>query len=273
MQKIAVLLKALVCALACGSASAQEAAIDVDAATCLLKPKQVIQVSSPVFGVLASVLVDRADNVKTGQVVARLVATVEEAQVAIDQLRAKNTTQIEVAKVDLGWNQRMLERKLKLSEHGYTKKNDIDEYQTKIEQDKIAIRKAEDDRNLATLELTRSEAQLNLKIIKSPVDGVVTDINLRPGEYVYENTPIMTIAQIDPLNVDLVLPSSRYGDIKEGMKAKLKLQTPVDAIYTATVDAIDPVIDAASDTFRVRLVLPNPDYSIPAGIRCSALLF
>jgi len=273
MRKIAFLLKALVCVLACGSASAQEAAIDVGAATCLLKPKQVIQVSSAVFGVLASVLVDRADKVKSGQVVARLVATVEEAQVAIDQLRAKNTTQIEAAKVDLGWNQRSLERKLKLSEHGYTKKNDIDEYQTKVEQDKIAIRKAEDDKKLAALELSRSEAQLNLKIIRSPVDGVVTDLNLRPGEYIYENTPIMTIAQIDPLSVDLVLPSSRYGDIKEGMTAKLRLQTPVDASYTATVDAIDPVIDAASDTFRVRLVLPNPGYSIPAGIRCSALLF
>jgi multidrug efflux pump subunit AcrA (membrane-fusion protein) len=36
------------------------------------------------------------------------------------------------------------------------------------------------------------------------------------------------------------------------------------------VDAIDPVIDASSDTFRVRLVLPNPGNAIPAGVRCTA---
>jgi multidrug efflux pump subunit AcrA (membrane-fusion protein) len=32
---------------------------------------------------------------------------------------------------------------------------------------------------------------------------------------------------------------------------------------------IDPVIDAASETFGVRLILPNPNHTIPAGIRCS----
>jgi cobalt-zinc-cadmium efflux system membrane fusion protein len=32
------------------------------------------------------------------------------------------------------------------------------------------------------------------------------------------------------------------------------------------------VIDAASDTFRIRLLLPNPDNAIPAGIRCSVKL-
>jgi multidrug efflux pump subunit AcrA (membrane-fusion protein) len=37
----------------------------------------------------------------------------------------------------------------------------------------------------------------------------------------------------------------------------------------ATVDAVDPIIDAASDTFRIRLALPNPGNAIPAGIRCS----
>ena len=37
----------------------------------------------------------------------------------------------------------------------------------------------------------------------------------------------------------------------------------------ATVDVVDPVIDAASDTFRVRLLLPNPRNAIPAGVRCS----
>jgi membrane fusion protein (multidrug efflux system) len=274
MRKNAVLLTTLVCALACGSASAQEEAeLDADATTCLLKPKQVIEVGSPVFGVLARVLVDRADKVKRGQVVARLVATVEEAQVAIDQLRAKSTTEIEAAKADLVWNQRSLDRKTKLRENEYASVKDVDDYQTKVEQGYIAIRKAEDNQNLAALEVARSEAQLNLKIIKSPVDGVVTDVMLSPGEYIYESTPIMTIAQVDPLNVDLVLPSSRYGDIKQGMKAKLHLTKPVDAHYAARVDAIDPIIDAASDTFRVRLELPNPDYAIPAGVRCSASLF
>ena len=44
---------------------------------------------------------------------------------------------------------------------------------------------------------------------------------------------------------------------------------PVGGAYEARVVVIDPVIDAASSTFGVRLLLPNPDARIPAGLRCS----
>jgi len=36
------------------------------------------------------------------------------------------------------------------------------------------------------------------------------------------------------------------------------------------VTLVNPVVDSASDTFRVRLELPNPQYRIPAGVTCSA---
>jgi hypothetical protein len=39
-------------------------------------------------------------------------------------------------------------------------------------------------------------------------------------------------------------------------------------VQTATVTVVDRVVDAASDTFGVRLLLPNPDYRIPGGVRC-----
>ena len=39
---------------------------------------------------------------------------------------------------------------------------------------------------------------------------------------------------------------------------------------TATVRHVDRVLDAASNSFRVRLTLPNPHYRLPAGLRCKA---
>jgi len=101
---------------------------------------------------------------------------------------------------------------------------------------------------------------------------VITDIKLSPGEFIYETTPIMTIAQVDPLMVDLVVPADRYRAVKVGMIGEVHLNPPMDETLPARVDAIDPVIDAASDTFRVRLLLPNPGNAIPAGIRCSVAL-
>jgi RND family efflux transporter MFP subunit len=243
--------------------------VTADMSTCLLRPRYLVQLGSPVFGVLAAVFVDRTQSVKQGQVVAKLDTTVEETQLALDRFRATNTTQIEAIAVDMAWNQRELARRQQLVGNMFSKANDIDEYVTKVAQDRIALRKAEADLETAKHEVARSEAQLNLKIIKSPMDGVVTDVRLSPGEFIYEQTPIMTIAQVDPLMIDLVLSADRYHAVKIGMIGEVHLSQPVGASFPARVDAIDPVIDAASDTFRLRLLLPNPGNAIPAGIRCS----
>lgn len=249
---------------------AAESPFTADVTTCLVKPKQVIQLGSSVFGVLAKLMVDRADTVTQGQVVGKLDTSVEEAQLALDRYRATSTTQVEAAKADLVWNMRELARRQKLASNMWSKINDVDESATKVEQDKIAIHKAEDDLKIAELEAARSEAQYNLKLIRSPVNGVVSDIKLMPGEFIYETTPIMTVAQIDPLNVELVVPAERYRSVKSGMTVELRLLPPVDLTVHARVDVVDPLIDAASNTFRVRLALPNPGNVIPAGVRCTA---
>ena len=190
----------------------------------------------------------------------------------LDHFRAQNTTAVEAGKIDLAWNKRELERRQKLAGNMFSKANEIDEYVTKIEQDQVAIRKAEADLSVARFESARSDAQLQLKMLKSPINGVVTEMKLSPGEFIYEQTPIMTIAEIDPLTIDLVIPADRFRSVKVGMIGEVHLRPPVDSTYPARVDAIDPVIDAASDTFRIRLSLPNPGNAIPAGIRCSVKL-
>jgi multidrug efflux pump subunit AcrA (membrane-fusion protein) len=100
----------------------------------------------------------------------------------------------------------------------------------------------------------------------------VIDRRLSVGEYIYEQTSIMTIAQVDPLDVEVVLPLQSYGSIKVGSTAIVHPVAPVGGAHSAKADVVDPVIDAASDTFRVRLLLPNPGNAIPAGIRCSVTL-
>jgi membrane fusion protein, multidrug efflux system len=274
-ERVRTVVRCTILALAVAvspAAFAGDGGLKADVSTCLLKPRHVIQIGSPVFGLLAAVFVDRSEAVKQGQVLAKLDTTVEEAQLALDRYRSTNTTQIEAGKADMAWNQRELARRQQLAGNMFSKANDIDEYITKVEQDRIAIRRAEADLETAKMEADRSAAQLNLKILKSPVNGVVTDVKLSPGEFIYEQTPIMTVAQVDPLTVDLVVQADRYRAVKAGMIGEVHLDPPIDETYPARVDVIDPVIDAGSDTFRVRLLLPNPGNAIPAGIRCSVSL-
>lgn len=59
--------------------------------------------------------------------------------------------------------------------------------------------------------------------------------------------------------------------LKVGMRAKVIPEAPIGGQYTAEVKIVDKVIDAASGTFGVRLELPNPNYRLPAGLKCKVI--
>jgi RND family efflux transporter MFP subunit len=242
---------------------------DGTASTCIIKPHVTVQLGSAISGVLSDILVDRGDAVKRGQVVARLESSVEQATLALDQLRASNDSAIKVEEADKELNMREAERKKFLVDQKIANLNSLDELETKVREGELRVQQAQMDQKVAVLTAERSARSLELKQIRSPIDGVVIERKLSAGEYIYEQTSIMTIAQIDPLNVEQVLPLARYGSIAVGDVATVHPAPPVGGSYTAAAEVVDPVIDAASDTFGVRLSLPNPHHTIPAGIRCT----
>jgi membrane fusion protein, multidrug efflux system len=267
-MRISLILILVVCATVSVRAQTDVPA-DGTNSTCIIKPHVQIQLGSAVGGILSATLVDRGDSVKQGQVVARLESSVEQATLALDRVRAANDSAVKVERADMELNIRETERKKSLVDKGIANQNSLDELQTKVREGDLRVQQAQTDQQIAALTADRSERALALKQIRSPIDGVVIERKLAAGEYIYEQTSIMTIAQIDPLNIELVLPLDRYGSITVGSTAIVHPAAPVGGSYAAQADVVDPVIDAASGTFGVRLVLPNPKRTIPAGIRCS----
>ena len=265
--RIVPLLAMLTAAAPARGAGAGEG--DPMAGTCIVRPHVSVQLGSAVSGMLSATLVDRGDRVKQGQVVAQIESSVEQATLALDRARANNDSAIRVEQADMELMQREADRKKSLVDKGIANQNSLDELETKVREGELRVGQARTDQKLAALTADRSERALALKQIRSPVDGVVIERKLSAGEYIYEQTSIMTIAGVDPLNVELVLPLERYGEIKIGATATVHPAAPVGGGFAATVAVVDPVIDAASDTFGVRLTLPNPDGVIPAGIRCT----
>jgi RND family efflux transporter MFP subunit len=245
-----------------------EAAGEPDDTTCIIKPRVTVQLGSPIAGTLSATLVDRGDNVTKGEVVAQLESSVDQATYALDQLKAANDTAIRSEQADRELAQREMERKQFLVDQKIANLNSLDELQTKVREGDLRVQQAQMDRKVAELTAERSARELALKSIRSPIDGVVIERKLSAGEYIYEQTSIMTLAQIDPLSVELVVPVDRYGSVKGGDVATVRPRPPVGGAYAAKVEVVDPVIDAASNTFGVRLSLANPHHAIPAGIRC-----
>src|SRR6185436_7108329 len=114
-------------------------------------------------------------------------------------------------------------------------------------------------------------AQVMLRTVKSPFGGVIVDRYSNPGERV-EEKPILKIAMIDPLRVEVLIPVAHYGSISNASELTVTPELPNAAPVVARVSRIDKVLDAASNTFRVRLTLPNPGNKLPAGLRCKVEL-
>jgi multidrug efflux pump subunit AcrA (membrane-fusion protein) len=143
----------------------------------------------------------------------------------------------------------------------------VDEAETeKFLADKALV-EANEALELSKAELRRAQAYLALKHIKSPFDGVVVDRYSSPGERVDED-PILKLAKINPLYVEVLLPIEMLGKIQVGLEGVVTTEFDSGKELMATVVVVDRVVDAASGLFGVRLELPNPDLNITAGLEC-----
>jgi RND family efflux transporter MFP subunit len=236
----------------------------------LIEPYRVVQVGSAVPGVIDSVSVDRGDMVRKDQVLATLQSGVEKATVALARAKAEMEATIKAKQEALEFAERKLERNKDLYSQKALPDQQWDEVETQRLLAEHELTEALDNKQLARLELKRAIEVVERMNIRSPLNGVVVERFLHPGEYV-EDQPILKLAQIHPLNVEVILPVEMLGSVKAGMGATVKPEAPVSGFYTAKVKIVDKVVDAASGTFGVRLELPNPDYQLPPGLKCKVV--
>jgi RND family efflux transporter MFP subunit len=233
----------------------------------LIEPALSIKVGSNTIGILETIPVDRGDMVKEGQVVATLQAGVEKATMELAKARAELDATIKGKRAEMEFAERSKQRKKELYEKKTLSFQEWDEAETKRILAELALNEALEAKRLAELEYKRSVEVVKRMSIRSPINGVVVERLLSLGEYV-ENQPIMKLAQIDPLYVEVIMPVSTLGSVKVGMVAEVRPEAPVGGVYKAKVTIVDRVVDAASGTFGVRLELPNPDYKLPPGLKC-----
>jgi RND family efflux transporter MFP subunit len=238
-------------------------------AACVIKPYMEVSVGPPVEGIIQTVRVDRGDWITKGQILVTLEASVEEATVAWAKAKADAEATIKSTQAKVAFSARKLERAMDLYKSNSIAKHEVDEAQTEKILAEMAYVEAVENKRIAELEWQRATATLNLHRIYSPLTGVVVDRLLSPGELARQ-TPILKLAQIDPLRVEVFAPLALLGRIKPGMKAVVRPEGNVQTVYRARVTVVSPVVDSASGTFGVRLEMPNPENALPAGLGCTA---
>jgi len=242
---------------------------------CLIEPYRTVEVRSPVTGVIDKIYVSRGSMVKQGAPLVRLDSSVETAALELAAFKAQMSGPLESAESRLVHAESKLKRKTDLAASNFASAQDREDAEADADVARADVLAARENKELAKLEHAYAAAQLNLRSIHSPFDGVVVDQVMNVGDLAQpgENNVILKLAQIDLLRVKAILPLAFYPRVKLGQRADVVPEKPIEGHYAATLTVVDKVIDAASGTFQIRMDLANPGDALPGGLKCVVSLW
>lgn len=256
-------------AAAAAAAGAAPAVPPSKALGCLIEPDRVAEVGSQVIGLVDRVHVERGQTVAAGQALLTLRAEVERANAAAADSRARIDADIQAAAATLALADQKVRRTEALVAQNFVSEQAAELARGEAELARQKLQQVRGQQRVYADERRVAEAQLALRTVRSPFAGVVVERYVNMGERV-EERPLLRVAVIDPLRVELMVPTAQYGTLAPGDRITIRPELPGTEAVVATVDHVDRVLDPASNTFRVRLTLPNPNYRLPAGLRCKA---
>ncbi len=242
---------------------------------CMIEPAQVVEVRSPVVGLLESVHVRRGQSVRRGELLVTIESSVEASAANAAQYKAQATGPLAQAQAKVNATRAKAQRMEELFAEEFVSAQARDDAVAEYKQAQSELQVAQENGELARLDARQAVDQLQRRTLRSPFDGVVMDQYLYPGALVDSSDgkkPILKLAQTRPLLVRAILPYRHFPAARVGTAAKVMPEAPFNtgaqAQINATIKTVDRVIDSAAGTFGVFLELPNERQSLPGGIRC-----
>jgi RND family efflux transporter MFP subunit len=226
-------------------------------ATGTVVPVSNIDVRPQMTSVITQVHVKEGQFVKAGQPLFTLDARSDEANVA--KLRA----QVAKDEATLADARRQLKRNQELLAQNFISQGALDSTQTLVES---ALASVQADR--AAVDAAR--VTLNYARVTAPAAGRVGTINLYPGSSVQANvTTLVTITQLDPIDIAFSLPQRHLADalsaLKSGGAPVLALLPEGTEKLSGTLAFVDNAVDAASGTVKVKARFKNADNKLWPG--------
>ena len=271
-------------------------------ADAVLYPRDQANINPKISAPVRRFLVNRGDHVKQGQLLAELenrdlVAAATESKGQLEQAESnarvatasipeqvtKAQTDVDAGRASLDAAQKLLQSRQQLLKEGAIARKSVDEAQVAYEQAKAQFDTAQQHLvqvqavgrqeaakvAAAQVEAARGhhqsvETQVAYSQIRSPINGVVTDRPLYPGEMANAGMPLITVMDMSSIVARVNLSQEQARDVKVGNEATL---APVDGgpEVTGKVTIVSPAVDANTTTVQVWVQAVNPGERLRAG--------
>jgi multidrug efflux system membrane fusion protein len=218
-----------------------------------VKPRHEADLSFRINGKVVERLVDIGARVKKGDVLARL----DPSDVGLQAVAAKASvaaaeTEFRFAEAEYHRYEGLLREKFISASALDAKRNARDANRAKFEQAQANLAVAQNQATYASLVATEN--------------GVITAVNIEPGQVVTPAQVVMKLAREDQREVAISVPENRIGELKDGRKLIVSLWANPQKTYAAAVREIAPAVDPVTRTFAVRVAIANPDAGVEWGM-------
>ena len=253
--------------------------------TGVLVPNHTVNIFAKLSGIATAVNEDVGDRVRAGQLLvqidtkelnAQLVVAEASVQGVKDQaVQAKDG--MESAQLNLEMAQRSYDRTKTLLDTKVVTQSQLDDAQTKLDLAKTAFDNANRQYQTVTgSTLAQAEAQVNfIKVqisnstIISPINGIVTNRNINPGELTSMSSSLLSIAEVATLKLQGNVSQEDVVRIPLGGRVKVTVDALPGTVYTGLIDQVGPIAAATGQYFPVEVTLKN-DGKLLAGMTAKA---
>jgi membrane fusion protein (multidrug efflux system) len=231
----------------------------------VVEPIHQITVQPLIEGRIASIEVSESQRVSTDQLLICLDDRLAQAEVSMAEKAAAQTGKLQFAEAELQRSEITLNRLLRVSDHHAIAARDLEDARFAVAKAKGNLKIAQDE--LDALEMDVQRARLNLLeySVRAPFPGVVSKIRVSAGQTVNRQTVLMTLVDTSRLRVELSVPLDQYQRMEIGQNYRLPTESPIDNGVMAVLVAVDPTVNAGTNTFRCVFEIDNADGALPAG--------
>jgi len=234
------------------------------------KYRDQVELRSQISGQIVKLPVAEGDHVKTGEVVLRIDPKTYQANV--DQQKAQVALRryaIHDAKLKLDNLQREWHRKTKLFKQGLLDANAHDQITNQYRLAQVDLSSAKESLSQAKAQLQYAQEQLAKTVIRSPLDGIVTSLNVKSGESVIPGTTnipgstLMTIGDPSELLAEVYVDEADIANVAVGETAQVTSTSypgkPLIGKVTFVAPAATTMPGQQGQGFKVKIRVRNPD--------------
>lgn len=209
--------------------------------------------TSRVAALVQSVTVELGELVVKDQVLARFDPRLLEA--TVNSAKQK----VEEAQAQLYHARQQLDRLTALNDQGVVPKSDVEQAQVEAATGKLNVA-------MARQALTEAEIALEHAVVKSPVNAILLDRFVNPGENTKVGDRLFTIGTIDRVFMVAHVGEEKVAAIQIGQDGEVTLDAFPGETFRGRVVKIDPSIDLKTRTFSAYVRLDNPQLRLKPGL-------